>query len=84
VVSTTDPHGRILGFLDRNRYYFFQAAPQLYSQNLVEPGIDPGTSGSVDRNSDHQKTETAPGKRRLERKADNLTVVCEPILLKMW
>jgi hypothetical protein len=21
VVSATDPHGRILGFLDRNRYY---------------------------------------------------------------
>jgi hypothetical protein len=32
VVSATDPHGRILGFLDRSRYYFFQAAPQLYSR----------------------------------------------------
>jgi hypothetical protein len=31
VVSVTDPYGRILGFLDRNRYFFFQAAPQLYS-----------------------------------------------------
>jgi hypothetical protein len=27
VVSTTDPDGRILGFLDRSRNYFFQAAP---------------------------------------------------------
>jgi hypothetical protein len=24
VVSVTNPHGRILGFLDRSRYYFFQ------------------------------------------------------------
>jgi hypothetical protein len=32
VVSATDPHGRILGFLERNRYYFFQVAPQLYSR----------------------------------------------------
>jgi hypothetical protein len=31
VVSITDPHGRILGFLDRSRYYFFKVAPQLYS-----------------------------------------------------
>jgi hypothetical protein len=32
VVSTTDPYCRILGFLDRSRYYFFQVARQLYSQ----------------------------------------------------
>jgi hypothetical protein len=32
VVSATEPDGRILGFLDLNRYYFFQVAPQLYSQ----------------------------------------------------
>jgi hypothetical protein len=31
VVSATDPYGHILDFLDRNRYFFFQAAPQLYS-----------------------------------------------------
>jgi hypothetical protein len=31
VVSTTDPHGRILGFLDRSSYFFFQIAPELYS-----------------------------------------------------
>jgi hypothetical protein len=29
VISPTDPLGHILGFLDRNRYYFFQVAPQL-------------------------------------------------------
>jgi hypothetical protein len=32
VVSVTDPYGRILGFLDRSRYFFFQVAPQLYSR----------------------------------------------------
>jgi hypothetical protein len=32
VVIATDSHGRILGFLDRRRYYFFQVAPQLYSR----------------------------------------------------
>jgi hypothetical protein len=31
VVSMTDPYGRILGSLDRSRYFFFQIAPQLYS-----------------------------------------------------
>jgi CBS-domain-containing membrane protein len=29
VVSVTDPYGRILGVLDRRRYFFFQVAPQL-------------------------------------------------------
>jgi hypothetical protein len=32
VVSVTDPYDRILDFLDRSRYFFFQVAPQLYSQ----------------------------------------------------
>jgi hypothetical protein len=32
MVSATDSHGRILRFLDRNRYFFFQVAPQLYSR----------------------------------------------------
>jgi hypothetical protein len=32
VVSVTDPYDRILGFLDRIRYFFFQVAPQLYSR----------------------------------------------------
>jgi hypothetical protein len=53
-VSVTDPYGRILSFLDRSRYFFFQVAPQLYSRDrvdpvpdsllffLVVPGIEPG------------------------------------------
>jgi hypothetical protein len=28
VVSVTDPHGRILAFLDRSRHFFFPVAPQ--------------------------------------------------------
>jgi hypothetical protein len=32
VVSATVPHGRVFGFLDRSRYFFFQVAPQLYSR----------------------------------------------------
>jgi hypothetical protein len=41
VVKVTDPHGRILGFLDRNRYNFFQVAPQLYSRGWVDSVPDP-------------------------------------------
>jgi hypothetical protein len=33
VVSVTDPYSRVLGFLDRSRYFFFQVAPQLYSRS---------------------------------------------------
>jgi hypothetical protein len=32
VVSVTDAYGRILGFLDRSRYFSYQVAPQLYSR----------------------------------------------------
>jgi hypothetical protein len=32
VVSVTDLYGRILGFQDRSRYFFFQIAPELYSR----------------------------------------------------
>jgi hypothetical protein len=32
VVCVTDPYDRILGFLDRSRYYYFQVAPQFYSR----------------------------------------------------
>jgi hypothetical protein len=32
VDSATDHHGRNLNFLDRSRYFSFQAAPQLYSR----------------------------------------------------
>jgi hypothetical protein len=41
VVSMTDPYGRILGFLDRSHYYFFQVAPQLYSRGWVDSVPDP-------------------------------------------
>jgi hypothetical protein len=67
MVSPTDPHCRILGFLDRSRYFFFEVAPQFctheaewipfqthyFSENLVAPGIELVTSGSVAKNSDH-------------------------------
>jgi hypothetical protein len=33
LVSMTDPYSRILDFLDRSRYFFFQVAPQLYSRD---------------------------------------------------
>jgi hypothetical protein len=54
-----------LGFINWGRY-FFEIAPQLrheaewtpfytqyFSGNLVAPGMEPGTSGFVCRNSDH-------------------------------
>jgi hypothetical protein len=65
VVSTTDPHGRIIGFLDRIRYYYyFQVAPQLYSRadpvpdlSLIKESVSAGNrtriSGSVAMNCDH-------------------------------
>jgi hypothetical protein len=40
-VSAADPHGRILGFLDHSRYFFFQVAPQLYSRGLSGPRSRP-------------------------------------------
>jgi hypothetical protein len=40
VVSVTDPYSRIHGFLDRSRYFFFQAA-QLYSGGWVDTVPDP-------------------------------------------
>jgi hypothetical protein len=68
VVSVTDPYGRILGFLDRETYCFFQVAPQLHSRGCVDPVLDPlllrksgsarnrtRTSGSVARNPDNYK-----------------------------
>jgi hypothetical protein len=55
VVSVTDPSARILGILDRSRYFIFQVARQLnlrgwvdpfqthyFSENLVVSGIEPG------------------------------------------
>jgi hypothetical protein len=73
VVSLTDPNGRILGFLDRSRYFFFQVAPQLYSRGWVDlvsyqqhlwnsgnAENQTRTSGSVARNSDDWTTEAVP------------------------
>jgi hypothetical protein len=37
VVKVTNPKSRILGFLDRTRYFNFQVAPQLYSLGWVNP-----------------------------------------------
>jgi hypothetical protein len=55
VVSVTDPYGRILGFLDRSRYFSFKwllnctheaewtpFQTHYFSENLVAPGIEPG------------------------------------------
>jgi hypothetical protein len=41
MVSATEPHGRIVGFLDQGRYYFFQVVPQLYSRGSMDPVPDP-------------------------------------------
>jgi hypothetical protein len=41
VVSAKDAYGRILGSLDRSRYFFFQVAPELYSRGRVDPVPDP-------------------------------------------
>jgi hypothetical protein len=40
VVNPTDSHGSILRFLDQNRCYFFQVAPQLYRRGWVDPVPD--------------------------------------------
>jgi hypothetical protein len=55
VVSVTVPYSRILYFLDRSRYFFFQVAPQCiqeaewtpfqthyFSENAIAPEIEPG------------------------------------------
>jgi hypothetical protein len=58
-----DPHGRNLGFLDRSRYFFFQIAPQLYSQGWADPIPDPlflrrsGSARKRTRTSDHYSAE---------------------------
>jgi hypothetical protein len=61
VVSATDPYGRVLGFLERNRYFFFQVAPLMKSRGFPDPLLRKFgnsenrtmSSGSVARNSDH-------------------------------
>jgi hypothetical protein len=46
-VRATNPHGRILGILDRSRYYFLQVAPQLYSRGWSGPQSRPTTSQKI-------------------------------------
>jgi hypothetical protein len=51
MVSAVEPYSHILGFLDRSRYFFFQAATHqaewtpfqthYFSENLEVPGIEP-------------------------------------------
>jgi hypothetical protein len=65
MVSVTNPYGRIHGFLDGSRYYFFQVAPQVVLTRLSGPRSRPITFssgsaenrtwayGSVAKNSDH-------------------------------
>jgi hypothetical protein len=40
VVRATDPYGRNLGFLYRNRYILFQVAAHSYSLGWVDPNSD--------------------------------------------
>jgi hypothetical protein len=55
VVSVTDPYGRVLGFLDRSRYFsskqllsctheaeWITFQTHYFSEKLVAPGIEPG------------------------------------------
>jgi hypothetical protein len=49
--SEDSAHPRPLGYRDRLQTHYF-------TENLVAPGIEAGTSGTVARNSDHLTTET--------------------------
>jgi hypothetical protein len=61
-----------LSFLDRSRYFSFKSlvyrhetewAPfqtHFYAENLVAPGIKPGSLGFATMNSDHWATEAVP------------------------
>jgi hypothetical protein len=66
MVSTADLRHRILGFLDRSRYFSFKYLlgctheaewtpfqTHYFSENLVAPGIEPRIFVSVARNSDY-------------------------------
>jgi hypothetical protein len=47
VLSTKDPYGRILGFVDRSRYFFFQVASQFVLTRLSGPRSRPTTSQKI-------------------------------------
>jgi hypothetical protein len=63
VVNVTDPYGCVLCFLAAPQLYNTYEAESIpiqthyFSENLVVPGIRPGTSGSVASKSDHYTTE---------------------------
>nr|CAD7441062.1 unnamed protein product [Timema bartmani] len=67
VVGIASAHATSLSFLDWSCYLFIQVAPHLpftrvslthcFTEILEAPGIEPGTTGSVARNSDHLTTE---------------------------
>jgi imidazoleglycerol phosphate dehydratase HisB len=76
VHSVTDPYGRILGFLDQSRYFFFQVAPQLYSRGGVDPRPDPQHI----RNTNNAGNRT-PTSRSLARNFDHYTIEAVYFLL---
>jgi hypothetical protein len=43
VVSVTDPYGRILGFLDRSRYFFLSSSSSVVLTRLNGPRSRPTT-----------------------------------------
>jgi hypothetical protein len=47
VVSVTDPHGRILGFLDRSPYFFFHSSSIIVLTRLSGPRSRPTTSQKI-------------------------------------
>jgi hypothetical protein len=53
VVSTTDPNGRILCFLDRSPYLFFQVAQQKYIHTFISK------ASSISKNWDWVRREAA-------------------------
>jgi hypothetical protein len=67
VISATDSHGRYSWFSSLELLLFLSSSSSImlttlsgppfqthyFSENLVAVGIEPGTSGSVARNSDH-------------------------------
>jgi hypothetical protein len=64
VVSVTDPYGRILGFLDRSRYFSIKCTHeaewtpfQTHYFFFCSAGNRTRASGSVAKNSDHLTTE---------------------------
>jgi hypothetical protein len=69
-----------LSFLDRSRYFLSscssftltraewnQFQTHCYSENLVAPGIELGTSGLAARKSDHQTTEAVDAHTRFRK-----------------